>query len=124
MAQSINSKVDIVMDGISFHGLDIYGKIMVGDKGFEFYNDRNVEDFIQIPWKEINYVIASVMLKGKKIPRFAIETKSNGTYSFSAKNPIELLKAMRQYIPSERMVRSLTFFQVLKRSIKQLFHKK
>lgn len=124
MAQSMNSKVDIVMNGVSFHGLDIYGKIMVGDKGFEFYNDRNVEDYIQIPWTEVDYVIASVMFKGKKIPRFAIQTKKNGTYSFSAKEPIELLRAIRKYVPSERMVRSLTFFQVLKRRIKSLFKKK
>lgn len=34
-----------------------------------------MNDYIQIPWEEVDYVIASVMFKGKYIPRFAIQTK-------------------------------------------------
>lgn len=37
---------------------------MIGDKGFEFYNSRDTRKFIQIPWEEVDYVIASVMFKG------------------------------------------------------------
>ena len=69
MAQSINTRVDVVVEATSYQGLTNYGKIMVGDKGFEFFNTRNVNDYIQIPWGEVDYVIASVMFKGKKIPR-------------------------------------------------------
>lgn len=125
MAQSINRKVDIVMSGVSFHGLDTYGKIMVGDQGFEFYNDNNVEDYIQIPWKEIDYIIASVVGKGKKIPRFAIQTKAQGTYSFSAREPKKLLAEIRKkgYVPSDHMVRSLSLLQVLKKRLKKTFSK-
>ena len=79
MAQSINTRVDVVVEATSYQGLTNYGKIMVGDKGFEFFNTRNVNDYIQIPWEEVDYVIASVMFKGKKIPRYAIQTKKNGT---------------------------------------------
>ena len=79
MAQSINTKVDLVMNGTSYLGLNSYGKIMIGDKGFEFFNERNVDDYIQIPWEEVDYIIASVLFKGKKIPRFAVQTKKNGT---------------------------------------------
>ncbi|MCI5624064.1 MULTISPECIES: DUF956 family protein [Anaerostipes] len=118
MPQSLNSKVDLVAKATSYHGLTTYGKIMVGDKGFEFYNDRNVNDYIQIPWEEVDIVVASVMFKGKKIPRFGIQTKRNGTFSFSAKEPKKVLRAVNQYIPSERMLRSLSFFQVLRRNIK------
>ena len=75
MAQSINTRVDVVVEATSYQGLTNYGKIMVGDKGFEFFNTRNVNDYIQIPWEEVDYVIASVMFKGKKIPRYAIQTK-------------------------------------------------
>ena len=105
MAQSINTRVDVVVEATSYQGLTNYGKIMVGDKGFEFFNTRNVNDYIQIPWEEVDYVIASVMFKGKKIPRYAIQTKKNGTFSFASKD-----------IPSERLVRSLSFFDVLKRN--------
>ena len=66
--------------------------------------------------EEVDYVIASVMFKGKKIPRYAIQTKKNGTFSFSSKEPKKVLRAINQYIPSERLVRSLSFFDVLKRN--------
>lgn len=36
MVQSINTKVDLVIEGTSHMGLTDYGKIMIGDKGFEF----------------------------------------------------------------------------------------
>ena len=116
MAQSINTRVDVVVEATSYQGLTNYGKIMVGDKGFEFFNTRNVNDYIQIPWEEVDYVIASVMFKGKNIPRYAIQTKNNGTFSFASKEPKKVLRAINQYIPSERLVRSLSFFDVLKRN--------
>lgn len=124
MVESINSKVDLVMEGTSYIGLTDYGKIMIGNKGFEFFNDRDVNKFIQIPWDEVELVIASVMFKGRWIPRFAIQTKKDGTFSFSAKNSKKLLRAMQKYVAPEKMVRSRTFFQVLKRNLKQLFAKK
>ena len=123
MAQSKNTKVDMVVNATSYQGLNSYGKIMIGDKAFEYYNDRNPEDNIQIPWEEVNYVIASVVFK-KYIHRYAIETKKNGIYSFSSKKPKDVLRAIRVYVPSERMVRSLGFFDVLKRGIKSIFKKK
>ena len=116
MAQSLNTKVDLVMDATSFHGMNNYGKIMIGDRGFEYYNEKKMNDYIQIPWEEVDYVIASVMFKGKKIPRYAIQTKKNGTFSFASKEPKKVLRAINQYIPSERLVRSLSFFDVLKRN--------
>ena len=59
MAQSLNTKVDLVMDATSFHGMNNYGKIMIGDRGFEYYNEKKMNDYIQIPWEEVDYVIAS-----------------------------------------------------------------
>ncbi|BBM17232.1 hypothetical protein G15_0874 [Enterococcus avium] len=121
MVQSINSKVDLVVNATSYQGLTDYGKIMIGDKGFEFYNERDANKFIQIPWEEVDYVIASVMFKGKKIPRYAIQTKKNGTFSFSSKKPKEVLRAIREYVDPSHMVRSLGFFDVIKRGIIQIF---
>ncbi|MCL1630712.1 DUF956 family protein [Sporolactobacillus sp. CPB3-1] len=124
MVQSMNTKVDFVTDATSFMGLTDYGKIMIGDKGFEFYNDRNIRKYIRIPWDEIDYVVASVIFKGKWIPRYAIRTKKNGTYTFSSRHPKEVLRAIRKYVHPERMVRSLTFFQVVKRGLKAMFSQK
>ncbi len=87
MVQSINTKVDLVIKATSFTALSDYGQIMIGDRGFEFFNDRDARQFIQIPWEEVDYVIASVMFKGKWIPRYAIQTKKNGTYTFASKEP-------------------------------------
>ena len=66
-------------------------------------------------------VIASVMFGGKWIPRYAIRTKKNGTFTFSSKEPKKVLRAIREYIPEERLVRSLSFFQVIKRGVKAKF---
>lgn len=124
MVQSMNTKVDLVMEGTSYLGLGSYGKIMIGDKAFEFYNDRNQKDYIQIPWDEVELVIASLMFKGKWIPRFAIQTKHNGTYSFAARHPKELLSHMQKYVDPQHIVRSLSFFQVVRRGLKNTFKRK
>lgn len=124
MVQSINTKVDLTINATSYLGIAEYGKIMIGDKGFEFYNERDARKFVQIPWEEVDYVIASVMFKGKWIPRFAIQTKRNGTYSFSSKKPKMVLKAIRGYVEPSHMVKSLSLVDVIKRGIKGIFKPK
>lgn len=121
MVKSLNTKVDLVVEATAFTGLGDYGKIMIGDKGFEFYNSRNHLKFIQIPWGEVDYIIASIIFKGKWIPRYAIKTKKNGTYSFASKEPKKVLRTIRNYVEAERIVRSLSFFDVVKRGIKLIF---
>ncbi|HCW53326.1 MAG TPA: DUF956 domain-containing protein, partial [Clostridium sp.] len=93
------------------------------DKGFEFYDSRDVKNYIQIPWEEVDYVIVSVMFKGKWIPRYAIRTKKNGTYTFASKDPKRVLRAVRNYVDPNRIVSSLSFFDVVKRSVKSLCKK-
>ena len=123
MVESLNTNVDLVMDATSFAGLTDYGKIMIGDKAFEFYNSNDSRKFIQIPWKEVDCVIVSVVLKGKWIPRYAIKTKKNGTYSFASKDPKKVLRAIRNYVDPNHIVKSLGFFDVVKRGIKSIFKK-
>ncbi|WP_416828890.1 DUF956 family protein [Ectobacillus polymachus] len=123
MVQSINTKVDLVIDATSHSGIADYGKIMIGDKGFEFFNNRDARKFIQIPWEEVDNVIASVMFKGKWIPRYAIQTKRNGNYTFSSKEPKKVLRAIREYVDPNHMVQSLSFFDVVKRGLKGIFKK-
>ena len=123
IAQSQNTKVELVDKATSFIGMSTYGQIMVGNKAFEFYNSKNPKDYIQIPWDEIDLVIGSVYFKGKWIPRFAIQTKKNGTFPFAARHPKKVLRAIRNHVNPDHIVRSLTFFQVVRRGIKNTFHK-
>lgn len=124
MVQSINTKVDLVIMANSYMGLTDYGKIMIGDKGFEFYNERDARKFIQIPWEEIDVVIASIIFNGKWIPRYAIKTKQNGTYTFSSRDAKKVLRTIRKYIAPDKIVKSLSFFQVVKRGLKGLGKRK
>ncbi len=124
MVESINTKVDLVIDATAFTGLTDYGKIMIGDKGIEFFNARDARKYIQIPWEEVEKVIASVMFKGKWIPRYAIETKKSGTFTFSSKDPKKVLRAIREYVDPSHMVQSLSFMDVMKRAFKSIGRKK
>ena len=57
-------------------------------------------------------------------PRYAIQTKKNGTYTFSSKEPKKVLRAIREYVDEDRMVQSLSFFDVVKRGIRSMFKRK
>lgn len=114
MIQSLNSKVDLVIDATFYSHFPDYGKIMIGNGGFEFYSNSNPKKCIQISWSLIDSIIASVMFKGKWIPRFAITTKNNKTYYFSSKEPKKVLRAINIYIPSDKMFRSLNTFDRIK----------
>ena len=121
MAQSQNSSVDLALKATSIQGLTTYGDVMVGNAAFEFYNEKNPEDYIQIPWDQVDYVAAEV-LPGKKIARFAIFTKENGHFSFSTRDNKATLRAMRAYIPEDRLQRSPSFADVMKAGAKSLLH--
>ena len=125
MAQSQNSSVYYTEKATSFHGMGTYGSVMLGNKAFEFYNEKNPEDYIQIPWDEIDYVAASVLFGGKKIARFAIFIKgSESGFSFSTRDNKATLRAMREHVPEDKLLRSLNFFEVIKRGVLSLFRKK
>ncbi|MCQ2570213.1 MAG: DUF956 family protein [Limosilactobacillus sp.] len=124
MVESLNTKATVVVSGTSYLGLSSYGQIMVGDRGFEFYDERDRKNFIQIPWEEVDYVIAEVLFGGRWIPRYAIRTKKNGTYSFASSQPKVVLRAIREHVPAERMVKSLTFFQGIKRGLQALWQRR
>lgn len=120
MAQSQNTKVDYTVRGTSFQWVANYGSIMIGDKAFEFYNQRNVEDYIQIPWGEIDYVSAAVLFGNKIIPRFVIFTKKNGRFTFSCKDNKRLLREMRAHLSDRQLQRSPSFFTVIHAGLQSL----
>lgn len=122
MAQSQNSSVEYTDVASSYNGLPTHGNVMLGNAAFEYYNEKNTEDYIQIPWEEIDYVAAEV-LPGKRIPRFAIFTKDNGHYTFAAKDNKACLRAIREHVPAERLQRSPSFADVAKAGVKSIFRR-
>ncbi len=124
MAQSQNSSVYYTERATSFHGMATYGNVMLGNKAFEFYNEKNPEDYIQIPWTEIDRIAASVMFGGKRIARFVIFVKGSETgFSFSTRDNKATLRAVREHVPEDKILRSLSFFEVIKRGLMSLFGK-
>ncbi|MBZ6003536.1 DUF956 family protein [Leuconostoc gelidum subsp. aenigmaticum] len=120
MVQSLNKKVEITAQGISFLGIGAqYGKFLIGDKAFEFFNDNNVDDFIQIPWDNITAVYTSVSSHNKVSRRFRIET-DKGKFDFSSSESGRLLKIVRGHIGNNKVLKNPT---VLKR-LSMMFKKK
>ena len=92
---------------------------MVGDRAFEFYNERNRDDFVQIPWDEVDYVAAEV-LPGKKISRFAIFIKDGNKFVFSTRNNKATLRAVREHVDASRIQRSPSLLDVLKAGMRAI----
>ena len=92
---------------------------MIGDKAFEFYNHRNPEDYIQIPWTEIDKVRAQILFRDKYIRGFFIDTKRSGSFNFIVKNSGKCLKEMREFLGNEKIVRNKPVL-----SLKNLLKKK
>ena len=122
MAQSMNSSVEYTVRATSFHGLAVYGSVMVGNNAFEFYNERNPEDYVQIPWTEIDHVAAEV-IGGRHIPRFAIITKEHGAFKFSTRDNKATLRAVREHVGEENIVRSKSFFDVVKYGLQGIWNR-
>jgi hypothetical protein len=116
----MNSSVDFTIKATSFHSLTVYGDLMVGNRALEFYNERNPEDYVQIPWTEVDHIVAEV-IAGRHIPRFAVATKENGSFSFSTRDNKATLRAVQVYVPAERMLRSASFLDVIKLGLRRLW---
>jgi len=118
MAQSMNSSVDLTCPATSFSGMATYGNLMVGNVALEFYNERNPEDYIQIPWTEVDHIAAEVV--GKKITRFAVFIKQGGHFGFSTRDNKATLRAARVYVGEDKLVRSPSFTDVIKAGVRGL----
>ncbi|MBP2623531.1 DUF956 family protein [Streptococcus oricebi] len=123
MAQSQNKKVEFQTTGVSYLGLgNKVGKFLLGDRAIEFYADRNVEDYVQIPWISIEKIGANV--SGKKISRhFEIYT-DKGRFLFASKDAGKILKIAREHVGNEKVVKLPTLLQMIGRFFKNLFAKK
>ena len=108
MAISMNTKVLYTTKANTLNGMfgNKNGNILVGNNAFEFYNSRNPEDYIQIPWNEIIRIRAQLFFKDKYIRGFFIDTKNTWTYNFVVKNAGKTLKIMRDFLGNEKIVRN------------------
>ena len=97
------------------------GDILVGDRAFEFYNEKNPEDYLQIPWEEIIRVRAQLFFRDKYIRGFFVDTKSAGTFNFVVKNAGKTLKIMRDFLGNEKIVRNKPLLSM--KNIFKLFKK-
>jgi hypothetical protein len=123
MAQSLNSTVELTTTGVSYLGMGgKVGKFLLGNKGLEFYSDANVEDYIQIPWENIEKIGANVS-RNKVSRHFEVFT-DKGKFLFASKVSGKILKVARQHIGNEKVVRMLTLVQVLMKKLTGFVKKK
>ena len=64
MVESLNSRADYVTTANWMSGgvMGRHGRILVGNKAFEFYNERNPADFVQIPSSGSGYHVDETWL--------------------------------------------------------------
>ncbi|MBF7095036.1 DUF956 family protein [Streptococcus sp. HF-1907] len=118
MVQSINSTVELTTTGVSYLGMGgKVGKFMLGDKGLEFFNDKNVADYIQIPWTSINQIGANV--SGKKISRHFEIFTDQGKFLFASKDSGKILKIARQHIGNDKVIKLPTLIQTIASKLKR-----
>lgn len=112
MVQSLNTKTSSAFPAIAYVGLgSVYGNLLIGDNAFEFFNETNVEDAIQIPWDTIDHV-EGVVMKNHKIGRqFVIvllpqgRSKRHNHLRFSAKSSGTILKLVREQLGNDKVVK-------------------
>ena len=123
MAQSLNSTVELTTTGVSYLGMGgKVGKFLLGNKGLEFYSDANVEDYIQIPWENIEKIGANVS-RNKVSRHFEVFT-DKGKFLFASKDSGKILKVARPHIGNNKVVRMLTLVQVLMKKLTGFVKKK
>ncbi len=116
MVQSLNTKVDYTGKAIFYLGFAQYGDIMIGDKAFEFFDERSAERNSQFPWPSILRVEGTVS-RGKN-PHvgkdFAIVLRNGKKVRFSSHETGKVLKLMREYLGNEKVVKAPNFFTAIK----------
>ena len=123
MAQSLNKVIDLQTTGTSYLSISgKVGKFLVGDQALEFYADRNVEDYIQIPWSSVNQIGANV--SGRRISRHFEVFTDQGKFLFASKDSGAILKIAREKIGNDKVVKLPTLIQTIGQKLKNLFAKK
>ncbi|MBF0787679.1 MULTISPECIES: DUF956 family protein [unclassified Streptococcus] len=123
MVQSQNKTVDLQTSGVSYLGMGgKVGKFLIGDKALEFYADANVEDYIQIPWENVQKIGANV--SGNHISRHFQVFTDSGKFLFASKDSGKILKEAREHLGNQKVVKLPTLLQTIGQFFKNLFAKK
>lgn len=110
MVQSLNKTAELTTQGISYLGMGAkYGHFLIGDQAFEFFNENNVADYIQIPWTNVKAVYAQV--SKNHIGRCFRVTTDSGNFDFSAKESGKVLKVMREHLGDQKVLRQPTLWR-------------
>lgn len=121
MAQSLNTKVDYSGNMIAYLGFAQYGKVMLGDYAFEFFDNRNVENNMQFPWQSIVRVEGEVRksLTGKSTigNNFFVVFQNGKRIRFNSKEAGAILKVIREHIGNDKVVRLSGLGQKIRRLI-------
>ncbi|MEX2805325.1 DUF956 family protein [Streptococcus sp. H31] len=125
MAQSINTKVELTTTGVSYLSIGgKVGKFLLGDRGIEFYSDKNVEDYIQIPWANILSIGANVTGRKNTISRHFEIFTDRGKFLFASKDSGKILKIARDHIGNNKVVKLPTLMQTIGQFFKEKLHLK
>ncbi|ERL10496.1 PF06115 domain protein [Olsenella profusa F0195] len=116
----LNRQIELRSKATSFLGIGSYGELTVGSGGIEYVSDANKRDYIQIPWAEVDRVSAPVMFKGRYLPRFTVMTRASGEFAFSTRDNKRTLRAIREHIGAERLVRAPSMSSSIAGGIKGL----
>ena len=123
MAQSLNKTISLQTTGTSYLSISgKVGKFLVGDQALEFYSDRNVEDYIQIPWSSVKQIGANV--SGRKVSRHFEVFTEQGKFLFASKDSGAILKIAREKLGNDKVVKLPTLLQTIGQKLKNLFAKK
>lgn len=121
MVKSLNTEMAHTTKGTWFREGPIYGNIMVGDKAFEFYNDTKLQDYVQIPWDEITYVIAMSTSVVNSSHALKSELSKMDVSVLPSRKSRITLKEIQKRIPRESLRKAPSFIAVLKQGFKNLF---
>ncbi|WEV60323.1 DUF956 family protein [Streptococcaceae bacterium ESL0729] len=118
MVQSLNTKAEYSGPAIAYLGFAKYGKVLLGDQAFEFFNDRRLKDNIVLPWAQIKKIEGYVS-RGKVDRRFNIILNNNSSISFSSKDSGHILKIAREHLGNDKVVRGQTFLATILSAFKR-----
>lgn len=110
MVQSINTRADLTMAATFYGSLPEYGQLMLGDRGFEFYAQRDVNRCMQIRWEAIRCIKAWTLFHGRRIVRFEVMTHDGQAFAFAAKDAKAVLRQAAEHVPSEKMIHARSLF--------------